>query len=284
VTGVQETGAQQTGVPHVGVEEAGVEEAWGELIAATATRAEVCIVACAEAWRGDGEIAASPMGPIPTAGARLARATFEPDLLLSDGEARFVAGTWALGEPAPGAVEGWIPYRSVFDLAWHGSRHVMMSPAQIDRYGNANISAIGDYARPARQLLGVRGAPGNTMNHATSYWVRRHQPRVFVPRVDMVAGVGYDNASAAGRSACTFLDLRRVVTNLAVLDFGGPDHSMRLLSVHPGVSVDEVVASTGFRLAIDGDVPQTRQPTAAELALIRDVIDPAGLCDRELRG
>jgi acyl CoA:acetate/3-ketoacid CoA transferase beta subunit len=284
VTGVQETGAQQTGVPQVGVEEAGVEEAGGELIAATVTRAEVCIVACAEAWRGDGEIAASPIGLIPTAGARLARATFEPDLLLSDGEARFVTGTWALGEPAPGPVEGWIPYRSVFDLAWHGSRHVMMSPAQIDRYGNANISAIGDYARPARQLLGVRGAPGNTMNHATSYWVRRHQPRVFVPRVDMVAGVGYDNASAAGRSACTFLDLRRVVTNLAVLDFGGPDHSMRLLSVHPGVSVDEVVASTGFQLAIDGDVPQTRQPTAAELALIRDVIDPAGLCDRELRG
>ncbi len=260
----------------------GVQEAAGELAGATASRAEVCIVACAEAWRGDGEIAASPIGLIPTAGARLARATFEPDLLLSDGEARFVAGIWALGEPAPGPAEGWIPFRSVFDLAWHGSRHVMMSPAQIDRYGNANISAIGDYARPARQLLGVRGAPGNTVNHPTSYWVRRHLPRVFVPRVDMVSGVGYD--SAAGTGACAFLDLRRVVTNLAVLDFGGPGHSMRLLSVHPGVTVGEVVASTGFELAADGDVPQTRQPTAAELALIRDVIDPAGLCDRELRG
>jgi acyl CoA:acetate/3-ketoacid CoA transferase beta subunit len=271
VTGVQESGVQQARVP----------EAGGELIAATASRAEVCIVACAEAWRGDGEISASPIGLIPTAGARLARATFEPDLLLSDGEARFVAGTWALGEPAPGPVEGWIPYRSVFDLAWHGSRHVMMSPAQIDRYGNANISAIGDYARPTRQLLGVRGAPGNTMNHPTSYWVRRHLPRVFVRRVDMISGVGYDSASSA---ACMFLDLRRVVTNLAVLDFGGPDYSMRLLSVHPGVTVDDVIASTGFELAIETDVPQTRQPTAAEVALIRDVIDPAGLCDRELRG
>ncbi len=260
----------------------GVQEAGRQLI--SATRTEVCIAACAEAWRGDGEIVASPTGLIPTAGARLARATFEPDLLLSDGEARFVAGTWALGEPPRGPVEGWIPYRSVFDLAWHGSRHVMMIPAQIDRYGNANISAIGDHARPARQLLGVRGAPGNTVNHATSYWVRKHLTRVFVPRVDMVSGVGYDSARAAGPSARAFLDLRRVVTNLAVLDFGGPDHSMRLVSVHPGVSVDDVVACTGFELAIDGDVPQTRQPSAAELALIRDVIDPSGLCDRDLRG
>jgi len=273
------TGIQETGMPAAAPQVTG-----GELPEASASRAEVCIVACAEAWRGDGEIAASPMGLIPTAGARLARATFEPDLLLSDGEARFVTGTWALGEPAPGPAEGWIPFRAVFDLAWHGSRHVMMSPAQIDRYGNANISAIGDYTRPLRQLLGVRGAPGNTTNHPTSYWVRRHIPRVFVPRVDMVSGVGYDSAAAAGTVACQFLDLRRVVTDLAVLDFDGPDHSMRLVSVHPGVAVDDVVASTGFELAIDGDVPQTRLPTAAELALIRHVIDPAGFCDRELRG
>jgi acyl CoA:acetate/3-ketoacid CoA transferase beta subunit len=274
VTGVQETGLQA----------ADAHAADGELTGAAASRAEVCIVACAEAWRGDGEIAASPMGLLPTAAARLARATFEPDLLLSDGEARFVTGTWALGEAAPGPVEGWIPFRAIFDLAWHGSRHIMMSPAQIDRYGNSNISAIGDYTRPTRQLLGVRGAPGNTVNHPTSYWVRRHMPRVFVPRVDMVSGVGYDSAAAAGTVACAFLDLRRVVTNLAVLDFGGPDHSMRLVSVHPGVTVDDVVAATGFELTIDSDVPETRQPTAAELALIRDVIDPAGLCDRELRG
>jgi acyl CoA:acetate/3-ketoacid CoA transferase beta subunit len=256
----------------------------GSTSAGAVSRAEVCVVACAEAWRGDGEIAASPMGLIPTAGARLARATFEPDLLLTDGEARYVAGTWALGERAPGPVEGWIPFRSVFDLVWAGRRHVMMSPAQIDRYGNANISAIGEHARPVRQLLGVRGAPGNTVNHPTSYWVPRHLPRAFVPRVDMVCGIGYDRATTAGLVASQFLDLRRVVTNLAVLDFGGPDHSMRLVSVHPGVAVDDVVAATGFELAIDGAVPQTPAPTAAELELIRDVIDPAGLRDGEVRG
>ena len=142
-----------------------------------ATRAEVCAVACAEAWRGDGEIVASPFGVIPTIGARLARATFAPDLLLSDGEATFVAGSWAVGEPPDGPAEGWVPFRAVFDILAAGKRHVMMGPSQIDRFGNVNISAIGDFARPARQLIGVRGAPGNTVNHPTSYWVPRHQPR-----------------------------------------------------------------------------------------------------------
>jgi acyl CoA:acetate/3-ketoacid CoA transferase beta subunit len=246
------------------------------------TRAEVCVLACAEAWRGDGEIFASPIGAIPSIGARLARATFEPDLLLSDGEALFVAGTWPVGQAPEGPVEGGIWYRSVFDIAWAGRRHVMMGPVQIDRYGNANISAIGDLARPRRQLLGVRGAPGNTVNHPTSYWLPRHTARAFVPHVDIVAGVGYDRAAAAGAAASRFLDLRRVVTNLAVLDFATPDHSMRLASVHPGITVADVVANTGFELVIDGHVPQTPIPTAEQLQLIRDVIDPHGARQREV--
>jgi len=239
------------------------------------TRGEVCAVACADAWRGDGEILASPFGTIPAIGARLARATFAPDLLLSDGEALLVGGTWAVGEPPAGPVEGWMPFRTVFDLAWAGRRHVMMIPSQIDRYGNVNISAIGDFGRPARALLGMRGAPGNTVCHRTSYWVPRHQPRVFVPRVDVVCGVGYDRGVGS-------VDLRRVVTNLGVLDFGGPDHAMRLVCVHPGVTVDEVIANTGFGLVIDGDIGQTRWPEADELRLIREVIDPRQARDREV--
>lgn len=238
------------------------------------SRAEICAVACAEAWRGDGEILASPFGTIPAIGARLARATFSPDLLLSDGEALLVGGTWAVGEPAPGPVEGWMPFRTVFDLAWAGYRHIMMVPSQIDRYGNANLSAIGDFARPSRALLGMRGAPGNTVCHPASYWVPRHLPRVFVPAVDVVCGVGYDRGVAS-------VDLRRVVTNLAVLDFGGPGHAMRLVSAHPGVSVDEIVSATGFDLLID-DVRETRLPSEAELRLIREVIDPRRLRDREV--
>jgi acyl CoA:acetate/3-ketoacid CoA transferase beta subunit len=249
---------------------------------ARVSRAEVCVLACAEAWRGDGEIFASPIGTIPTIGARLARATFEPDLLLSDGEALFVAGTWPVEQAPDGPVEGGIWYRSVFDIAWAGKRHVMMGPVQIDRFGNTNLSAIGDLDRPTRQLLGMRGAPGNTVNHRTSYWLPRHTSRAFVPCVDIVAGVGYDRAAAAGPAATRFHELRRVVTNLAVLDFATPDHSMRLASVHPGVTVADVQAHTGFELAIHGEVPQTPTPTAEQLQLIREVIDPRSTRQREV--
>jgi len=253
---------------------------------AEVTRAEVCAAACADAWRGDGEILASPMGLIPTIGARLARALFEPELLLSDGEATLVGGVWPVDEPAPpAAAEGWVPYRAIFDLVASGRRHVMMGPSQLDRYGNANISAIigdGDFQHPARQLLGVRGAPGNTVNHPTSYWVPRHSPRTFTERVDVVCGVGHDHAAAAGPSATRFHQLRRVVTNLAVLDFGGPGHTMRLLTVHPGSTVGEVRAATGFPLHTDGEPGTTRTPTEAELHWIREVIDPRSRRDQEV--
>lgn len=229
------------------------------------TRADVCVVACAEAWRGDGAILASPMGLIPALGARLARRTFAPDLLLTDGEALVV--------DAEGRVEGWLPYAKVFTMLAAGRRHVMMGAAQIDRYGNQNISCIGDWKRPKAQLLGVRGAPGNTVNHPVSYWIPKHSPRVFVPRVDMVSGVGYDRGAVG---------LRVVVTNLAVLDFGGPGHAMRLRSVHPGVSVGEVVAATGFPLIIPASpVPVSRRPTTTELGLIRR-FDPGRTRESEL--
>jgi acyl CoA:acetate/3-ketoacid CoA transferase beta subunit len=238
------------------------------------TRAEVCVVACAEAWRGDGALLASPMGLIPSLGARLAQRTFAPDLLLSDGEAYL--------QDSGGVTEGWLPFRSVFTVVASGRRHVMMGAAQLDRYGNQNISCIGDWAWPTAQLLGVRGAPGNTVNHPVSYWVPRHSRRVFVEAVDMVCGVGYDRAARAGRSAADFHELRVVVTNLAVLDFLGPDHALRLRSVHPGITVPEVTAATGFALALPDDVPATRLPTAAELDLIRGRLDPGGLREREL--
>ncbi|MFF9479435.1 CoA-transferase subunit beta [Streptomyces sp. NPDC014733] len=246
-----------------------------------ATRAEICAVACAEAFRGSGEILASAFGTAPTVGVRLARATFAPDLLLTDGEARLVRGIWPLGAAPDGPVEGYAPFRTLFDLVWSGRRHAMMIPAQIDAHGNVNLSAIGPYDAPEVQLLGVRGAPGNTVCHPVSYWVPRHSTRVFVPRVDMVCGVGTAAAAAVGRAARHHA-LRRVVTDLAVLDFAPATGTLRLVSVHPGVSAEDVVARTGCPLVTDGDIPATRLPTAAELHLIREVIDPAGLRDAEI--
>jgi acyl CoA:acetate/3-ketoacid CoA transferase beta subunit len=254
------------------------------------TRAEVCVVAVAECFRGDGEILANPIGTIPMIGGRLARATFGPDLCMTDGEAALVADDRVFAGPdSPGAPDGfddktveyWNPYRSMFDWVWSGRRHIMMGATQVDRYGNQNIAAIGDYARPRVQLLGYRGAPGNTINDTTSYWVPGHGPKVFVPAVDTVTGIGWDRAAELGDGG-RFAEIRRVVSNLGVFDFETDDHQMRLRSVHPGVTVDEVVAATGFELVVPDDVPESRLPTADELELIREVIDPDGTREREV--
>ncbi|MET7731811.1 CoA-transferase [Streptomyces sp. NPDC005402] len=235
----------------------------------TATRSEYCVIACAEAWRDAGEILASPMGLVPSIGARLARLTFSPDLLLTDGEALLVR--------PDGTPEGWLPYREHLALVTGGRRHVMMGASQIDRHGNQNISCIGDWARPKRQLLGVRGAPVNTLNNPTSYWVPKHSRRVFVEKVDMVCGVGYDHAAGA-----RFHRIPRVVSDLGVFDFETPDHSMRLASLHPGVTVEQVREATGFDPVLPDEVPYTREPTAHELKLIREVLDPARTRAREV--
>lgn len=240
----------------------------------TATRAEVCAVACADLFADDGEILASPMGTMPLIGARLARLTSNPDLLVSDGEAYLLAETPPLGGTSP--LEGWLPYRKVFDVVAAGTRHVVMGANQIDRFGNQNISCLGDHDRPTRQMFGARGAPGNTANHRTSYWVAKHAPRVFVPSVDFASGVGYD------RDAGPFHDVFRVVTNLAVLDFASPDRTMRIASVHPGVRMTDVQEQTGFELVTQGEVATTREPSDTELKLLREVLDPKGIREKEV--
>jgi len=240
-------------------------------------------VACAEVFRGDGEVMASAFGTAPALGARLARLTFAPDLVLTDGDAALVDGAPPLGaRPSSLVLESHMPYRRVFDVVWSGRRNLIMMASQIDRTGNQNISAIGPWARPVAQLVGVRGAPGNTVNHTTSYWVPNHSPRSFVDQVDVVSGVGYARAAAAGPSATRYHQIRFVVSNLGVFDFATPDHVMRLASVHPGVTVDDVLAATGFALVVPDDVPDTRMPTAEELDLLRNVLDPRSSRDREV--
>lgn len=245
----------------------------------TATRAEVAVAACSDLLRGAGTILASPVGIVPTIGVRLARLTHTPELLLSDGEATLYADTPAVDEPFR-KPEAPFPYARLFELIARGRRHVIMGAAQIDRQGNQNLSAIGDRDRPARQLLGARAAATNTVNHPTSYWIARHSPRVFVQQVDVVTGVGPSRARTEG--AARHQDLRRIVTDLAVLDFTGPDGTVALTSIHPGVTIRQVADTTGFDLHIPADVPETRQPTEQELRIVREQLDPRGIRDREV--
>ncbi|MFM9378705.1 CoA-transferase subunit beta [Gordonia sp. VNK21] len=243
------------------------------------TRAEYCVAACAEIFSGAGEIMASPMAPVPLLGARLARLTTEPDLLITDGEALILADTPAIG--ATGPIEGWMPFRKVFDVVASGRRHVVMGANQIDRYGNQNLSAFGPLQHPTRQMFGVRGAPGNTINHATSYWVGRHSARVF-SEVDIVAGIGFDKVDEQN-PAFDGVNIHRVVTNLGVFDFDGPAHSMRARSLHPGVAPDEVAENTSFPVAELDSAPVTAEPTAEQLRIIREVLDPKSVRDREVK-
>lgn len=248
------------------------------------TRADSCVIACAEIYRGDGEIFANPtVGSIPFIGARLARATFEPDLVMTDGEAMLIANVMPIGTAnGEKVIEGWLPYRLSFDVVWSGRRHVVMGASQVGRYGDTNIASIGPWDRPTVQLLGPRGAPGNTVNHKTSYWVPNHTARVFVEQVDFVSGVGPARARTMGGTVPKYNNIRFVVTNLCVIDFETQDSSARLCSVHPGVSVEEVIQKTGFPLLVPADIRQTRSPTDEELRLIRDVIDPSGMRFKEV--
>ena len=245
----------------------------------THSLAELCIVAASEAFRGDGERLVTSIGLVPRLAASLAKSTFEPGLMMTEGEAYLVS------EPVPVGprgdyrpkIEGLMTYERVFDIIYKGRRHALVTPVQVDRFGQMNISVIGDYAKPRTALLGVRGYPGNTISNANSMFVPSHDTRTFVAgEVDMVAGIGYNPARWPNAQRPKFLDLRRIVTNLAVMDFGGAGNAMRVVSLHPGVTFDEVQDNTGFVLEQTATLSETPAPGAEQLEVIAR-LDPHGL-------
>ena len=239
--------------------------------------AELMIVATSEAWRGNGEILASGITPIPRIGASLAKMTHSPELLMTDSEAFLVEEPIPLGPRGDYVPKfsGSMSFSRVFDCVWRGKRHAMIGPVQIDRWGQSNLSMIGpDFHKPKVQQLGVRGLPGNSINHINSYFVPGHSSRVFVEgEVDMVGGVGYNPARLAPGTKRDFFDLRLIVTNLCVMDFGGPDHAIRVTLLHPGVTFEEVQTATGFPLVKSDTIGATPGPTEEQLAIIRK-LDP----------
>jgi glutaconate CoA-transferase subunit B len=215
----------------------------------TYSLAELIITAAAEAWRHDGEIMATGIGPLPRLAAGLAKLTCNPALQTTDGEC------WYTSQPVPPGprnghvpeVEGLANYDRVFSTIWSGKRHAMVTPVQIDRFGQTNISVIGDHARPKAAMLGVRGYPGNSVHHPNSYFFPSHTTRAFVAgQVDYVCSAGYNPERYRNGVLPAKLDLRLIVTDLAVLDFEGPAHAIRLRSLHPGITFEQVQDNTGF--------------------------------------
>ena len=248
--------------------------------------AELMIVAASEAWRGDGEVLASGIGVIPRLGASLAKLTHGPGLLMTDSECFLVEDPIPLGPRGDFVPKysGSMNFERVFECVWGGQRHAMIGPTQIDRYGQTNLSVIGDYKKPKAAILGVSGLPGNSINHINSFIVPSHSKRVFVEgEVDMVSGVGYNPARWEPGMRQDFMAIRHIVTDLCVMDFEGPEHAIRVRSLHPGVSFDEVQEKTGFPLLKAPNLGETPHPTAAQLTLIRR-LDPHGLRAAQLKG
>lgn len=249
------------------------------------TLAELLICACADVWKDDGEVLATGIGIIPRIAQGLAKKTHSPELMITDGEAFLTEEPVVIGakDHEGRAYGGYMPYSRVFDLLWHGRRHALVGPVQVDRWGQANIACIGEFAKPKRQMLGMRGFPGNSINHGNSFFVPNHSTRVFVKdQVDVVCSVGYRKENWPEGVNSDFASVQRIVTNLAVLDFGGPDHAVRVISLHPGVSFEEVQENTGFELVKTDDLSETAHPTEEQLEVIRH-LDPRDFRARQIK-
>lgn len=250
------------------------------------TLAELLICACADVWKGQGEMLATGIGIIPRIAQGLAKLTHTPELMITDGESCLTEEPVIIGAKSHEGrgYGGYMPYARVFDELWRGKRHALVGPVQVDRWGQANIACIGDFAKPKRQMLGLRGFPGNSINHGNSFFVPNHSTRVFVEgEVDVVCSVGYRDERWPDGVKRDYASLHRIVTNLCVMDFGGSHHAIRVISLHPGVRFEDVQEATSFELQRLDELPETAHPTAEQLDIIRK-LDPCDVRSRQLKG
>lgn len=237
------------------------------------TLAELAICAASEIFRDETpEVFATLIGTLPKLAGYIAKETFLPGMMMSDGI------YYLASEPVPVGPrgdykpkrEGRIGYERVFTIIAKGDRHAFVGPVQADQYGQMNLSCIGDYANPKVTMLGVRGLPGNTVNNRTSMFFANHNTRALVSgEVDMVSGAGYNPKRYPNGKFPRGLDHRQIITNLCVLDFEGENHAIRVRSLHPGVTFEEVQKNTGFELVRPNNIPVTAAPTKAQLDIIR---------------
>ena len=231
---------------------------------------------------------------IPVSAFMLARLTHAPELL-------WLASAAGL-EPRPERVpastlEAALWRDSVMYLEQYGDfwnyalngrwiQKFCVGAAQLDQYGNANNSVIGlDYHAPRVRLPGTAGlADMGAIGKGLYFWNPNHSPRSLVERVDFISAAGYLEGGEARERLGLKGGPQAVVTNLGVLDFHPVSKKMRLKSVHPGITVEEIQEATGFELLMpEGPIPETGLPTREQVRLIREVIDPDGMRKKELR-
>jgi glutaconate CoA-transferase, subunit B len=149
--------------------------------------------------------------------------------------------------------------------------------AQIDEYGNINTTYIGSFEKPTVRLPGSGGGNDIISSAKRIVVIMTHEKRKMVKKLDYLTSPGFlDGPGAREKAGLRGGGPSLVVTNLCQMDFDPKTKRMRLASVHPEVSVQQVLENTSFDLIVSKNVPTTEPPTCEELALLR-AIDPAGI-------
>jgi glutaconate CoA-transferase subunit B len=151
---------------------------------------------------------------------------------------------------------------------------------QVDPFGNVNLTVIGDWKNPRLRGPGCAALPSVTVLPIRGYiYLTRHDSLSFVEKLDFVSGVGYLNGGDSRREAGLpegggpYL----VVTPLCCMDFEEESKRMRLKSLHPGISLEEVIQNTGFDLVLPETIPETPHPKEGEIMILREEVDPYGV-------
>jgi glutaconate CoA-transferase subunit B len=255
---------------------------------------ELMVTVVADQFR-DGDQCCNGMASfIPVAAFMLARLTHAPDLVwlpssggLESRPDRIPASTLEapLWRDSIMYIE---QYGDFWNFVLNGRwiEKFCVGAAQLDQYGNANNSVIGnDYHAPEVRLPGTAGlADMGSIGKNLYYWNPDHSPRSMVKKVDFISAAGYLEGGDARERLGLNGGPELVVSNLAVMDFHPVSRKMRLKSVHPGSSVERVQEATGFELLMpEGAIAQTRPPSREQVRLIREEIDPGNMRKRGFR-
>lgn len=232
----------------------------------------------------DGECVAQGIAtPMVMAGFYLAKLTHAPNLLFASAIGMSLTAHWAplsIRHVEQGLLEHSLIAPSFVQLVCEILPTLQfkefLRPAQIDPQGNTNNIVIGQYHRPRVRLPGSGGIPDVTTFSTNTYLYNpRHGKASFVEKLDFVSGVGVVAQEERQRLGITSPGPRALVTDLGLFDFEGG--RMRLLSYHPGTTIERIQARTGFPIALASDVHETPPPSVEEVRLLRQVIDPLGI-------
>ncbi|MFC4495995.1 CoA-transferase subunit beta [Streptomyces ovatisporus] len=249
------------------------------MTAATATSSELLSVVASRELAARRTVFAG-IG-LPTLAASLAHLTVAPELEIVYESGVCGAHPSHLPETIADAVlitgaEAVLPMPTLFGSVLQGG-HIdvgFLGAAQIDKWGNLNSSVIGDWHHPKARLPGSGGANEVMANSREVFVVmRRHDPRSFTGRLDFCTSPGPDRALADGIRPLG-AGVTRVITELGILAREGVGEELRLTAVHPGVGAQDVRAATGWELKTADDLTVIEPPTQAELALLREDVDP----------